>query len=57
MGSQVSLTTQRLWLWLKRIAGKDLRLAQPYIRYWFWLEGIARRDLRLAQPHTDFGSG
>jgi hypothetical protein len=30
MGSQVSPTTQRYWFWLKGIAGRDLRLAQPH---------------------------
>ena len=37
------------WFWLKGIAGRDLRLAQPH-RIWFWLKGIVGRDLRLAQP-------
>ena len=45
------------WFWLKGIAGRDLRLAQPHTGYWFWLKGIAGRDLRLAQPHADFGFG
>jgi hypothetical protein len=52
-GSQVSPTTCRFWFWLKGIAGRDLRLAQPH-RFWFWLKWIAGRDLRLAQPHTGY---
>jgi len=42
------------WFWLKGIAGRDLRLAQPHTGYWFWLKGIAGRDLRLAQPQTGY---
>jgi len=42
------------WFWLKGIAGRDLRLAQPHTGYWFWLKGIVGRDLRLAQPHTGY---
>jgi hypothetical protein len=34
----------RDWFWLKGIAGRDLRLAQPR-RFWFWFKEIARRDL------------
>jgi hypothetical protein len=33
------------WFWLKGIAGRDLRLAQPR-RFWFWFKEIARWDLR-----------
>ena len=32
------------WFWLKGIAGRDLRLAQPR-RFWFWFKEIARWDL------------
>jgi hypothetical protein len=33
MGSQVNLTIHFFWFWLKKITGKDLRLAQSHINF------------------------